>query len=42
MDDFNENADKLINKLEEMADGTTEVPMLTLANRTTLDVIGKV
>ena len=42
MDNFNENADKLINKLQEMADGKTQVPMLALANKTTLDVIGKV
>ena len=42
MDEFNENADRLMNKIREMADGKTLVPMLDYVNRTTLDVIGKV
>ena len=42
MKEFNENGDALLNILQESADGSTEVPMLSLLNRTTMDVIGKV
>ena len=42
MSEFNDAADTLINRLVEMADGKTSVPMLSLFHRTTLDVIAKV
>ena len=42
VDQFNESADILIEKLSHKADGKTEVAMLDEFNRTTLDIIAKV
>nr|XP_034962116.1 cholesterol 24-hydroxylase-like isoform X3 [Zootoca vivipara] len=42
MGTFNDQADKLIEELEGKADGKTEVDMLSLLSRVTLDIIAKV
>ncbi|NXP15743.1 CP46A hydroxylase, partial [Thinocorus orbignyianus] len=42
METFNEKAEELMEKLEEKADGKTEFSMLTMMNRVTMDIIGKV
>ncbi|XP_021258166.1 cholesterol 24-hydroxylase isoform X2 [Numida meleagris] len=42
METFNEKAEELMEKLEEKADGKTELRMLTMMSRVTLDVIAKV
>lgn len=42
METFNEKAEELMEKLEEKADGKTEFSMLSMMNRVTMDIIGKV
>lgn len=42
MGTFNERAEKLMDKLSEVADNKTEENMLSLVNCVTLDVIAKV
>ncbi len=42
MGTFNERAEKLMNKLTDVADNKTEANMLHLVNCVTLDVIAKV
>ncbi|NXD99836.1 CP46A hydroxylase, partial [Chaetorhynchus papuensis] len=42
MDTFNEKAEELMEKLQEKADGKTEFSMLSMMNRVTMDIIGKV
>uniref|UniRef100_A0A8D0GRG6 Cholesterol 24-hydroxylase n=1 Tax=Sphenodon punctatus TaxID=8508 RepID=A0A8D0GRG6_SPHPU len=42
MGTFNEKAEELMNKLEGKADGETEVDMMNMLSRVTLDVIAKV
>ncbi len=42
MDVFNDSVDLLISKLSAVADGKTEVKMLDLFNRITLDAVAKV
>ncbi|XP_019408042.1 PREDICTED: cholesterol 24-hydroxylase isoform X1 [Crocodylus porosus] len=42
MDTFNEKAEELMKKLEEKADGKTELSILNMMSRVTLDVLAKV
>ena len=42
MDVFNDSVELLINELSSVADGKTEVKMLDLFNRITLDAVAKV
>ncbi|XP_065449661.1 cholesterol 24-hydroxylase isoform X6 [Chrysemys picta bellii] len=42
METFNEKAEELMNKLEEKADGKTELDIMSMMSRVTLDVIAKV
>lgn len=42
MGNFNETAEKLMNKLEEIADNKTTANMLRLVNSVTMEVIAKV
>uniref|UniRef100_A0A8C8RWD0 Cytochrome P450 family 46 subfamily A member 1 n=1 Tax=Pelusios castaneus TaxID=367368 RepID=A0A8C8RWD0_9SAUR len=42
MDTFNEKAEELMKKLEEKADGKTELGILSMMSQVTLDVIAKV
>lgn len=42
METFNEKAEELMEKLEEKADGKTEVDIMSMMSRVTLDVLAKV